>query len=380
MAGTNMGRFQKNDIIDLLDQHPTYNMGESTSQDLILGEILDAGVLEKLAATRLSYGSSQGDADLRREIAINLGVSPEKVVVTVGGGSALFAITFVLCGAGDEIVVATPCFPPTMGVMQAIGASIKPVRLTFDGGYRMPLDDLKNALSPRTKLVSFTTPHNPSGVVVPPGDCAAILQAMDDVCPDAYLLVDESYREAVYGDQPIPPSMADLSPRVMTNASISKCHGAPGLRIGWLSCHDPDMIEQLILAKLNTVISCSVVDELLALEVLRRKDVLFRERREGLALALDKVAAWIDQEAAFVEWVRPEGGAMCSIRLRADVFADDVVDRFFAKLKAHDTMVAQGRWFDDADRIFRLGFGYLPVAVLDDALGAVSAALRDTLK
>ena len=140
------------------------------------------------------------------------------------------------------------------------------------------------------------------------------------------------------------------------------------------------MVEQLILVKLNTVISCSVVDELLALEVLRRKDSLFRERRDGLAAALDKVAAWIEHESAFVEWVRPAGGAMCCIRLRADVFADNVVDRFFAKLKAHDTMVAQGRWFDDADRIFRLGFGYLPLSVLDDALGAVSRALRDTLE
>ena len=283
-----MARFPKSDIVALLDQDPTFNLGESTSKDLVLGEILDADLIERLAQVRLGYGSSLGDPALRDEIAESLGVSADQVLVTVGGASALFMISFVLCDPGDEIVVAAPNFPPTLDVMAAVGARLVPLRLDFDTGYRFSIDDLRAALSPATKLVSFATPHNPSGRIFSIADCEAALASMAEVCPDAYLVVDESYREAVYGDVASPPSAAPLSPKVITSASVSKCHGAPGLRIGWLSCLDERLFEQLALAKLNTVLSCSVVDELLALEVLRRKETLFGERRRALATAWTK--------------------------------------------------------------------------------------------
>ncbi len=374
-----MAKFPQSDIVALLDQDPTFNLGESTSKDLVLGEIMDADVIERLSQLGLGYGSSLGDEALRDEIATGLGVSADQVLVTVGGASALFMISFVLCDAGDEIVVAAPNFPPTLDVMAAVGARLVPLRLDFDGGYRFSIDDLRAALTPATRLVSLATPHNPSGRIFSIADCEAALACMAGICPDAYLVVDESYRETVYGDVAAPPSAAPLSPKVITSASVSKCHGAPGLRIGWLSCLDEALFEQLALAKLNTVLSCSVVDELLALEVLLRKETLFGERRQALAVALDKVAAWIETQRDFVDWVRPDGGALCCIRLRPDVYSDADVDAFLARLKVNDAMVAEGRWFDDETRVFRLGFGFLPLAILDDALAAVARSLADSV-
>ena len=374
-----MDRFSKNDIIALLDEHPKHNLGESTSRDLVLGELLDREIIEGLGRVRLGYGTSQGRLDLREEIAGLLGVTPECVLVTVGGASALFLTTFVLCEPGDEIVVTTPNFPPTIDVMRAVGASIRRVRLGFGRDYRLRAEDFGKAISPRTKLVSFATPQNPSGVAMPEGECRAVLELMSETCPGAYLLVDESYREAVYGDDAAPPSAANLSPQVITIASLSKCHGAPGLRIGWLTCHDPALLEQLVLAKMNTVISCSVVDEFLALQVLRQRDQLFRARRRGLELAIDKVAKWVDAERALIDWVRPDGGALCCVRLRPEVFKDSNVMRFYKELRLREALVAHGSWFGDEERVFRLGFGFLPPGELDDALGTVSEALRATV-
>ncbi len=59
-----MGRFHKSEIIALLDEHPTHNLGESTSQDLTLGQIIEGDVLERLKGLRLGYGSSQGEPEL----------------------------------------------------------------------------------------------------------------------------------------------------------------------------------------------------------------------------------------------------------------------------------------------------------------------------
>ena len=327
-----MAKFPPSDIVALLDHNPTFNLGESTSQDLVLGEILDADAIERLGQVRLGYGPSLGDADLRQEVATNHGVTAEQVLITVGGASALCMIAFVLCDPGDTIVVAAPNFPPTLDVMGAVGADLVPLRLDFDAGYRFSINALRAVLTPATKLVSFTTPHNPSGRIVSADECRAVLDCMAEICSEAYLVVDESYRETVYGNSAAPPSAAALSPRVITSASVSKCRGAPGLRIGWLTCLDEALFEQLALAKLNTVLSCPVVDELLAL---------------------------------------------CCIRLRPDIYADTDVDRFFARLQVNDAMVTEGRWFGDETRVFRLGFGFLPIDMLDGALAAVARALDE---
>jgi DNA-binding transcriptional MocR family regulator len=88
---------------------------------------------------------------------------------------------------------------------------------------------------------------------------------------------------------------------------------APGLRIGWLTCNAPEILEQLNFAKMNTVISCSVVDELLGLEILRHSPTILRDRQVMLASAVGKVTDWMSQHEDYVEWVRPHGGALlCS--------------------------------------------------------------------
>ena len=371
-----MGRFRKSEIIALLDEHPEHNLGESTSQDLMLGQIFDGDVLERLKKLTLGYGPSQGEPDLRAQIAANLGVAPDDVIVTVGGSSALFATTFVLCKPGDEVVVTSPNFPPTTEAIRALGANIRPVRLEFDAGYRAAAGAFAQALTANTKLVSMTTPQNPSGVAFAREECEALLALMGEVCPDAYLVVDETYRESVYGDGDVPPSLAGLSPRLITIASMSKCHGAPGLRIGWLSCQDPALAEQLVLAKLNTVISCSRVDEFLALEVLRRADDILGERRRVLGEAIVKVERWVESESDLVEWVRPDGGALCCVRLRPGPFDEAGVEAFFHALGQESVLVAKGSWFGEVGRVFRLGFGYPPPEKLDGALGAVSRALH----
>jgi DNA-binding transcriptional MocR family regulator len=84
---------------------------------------------------------------------------------------------------------------------------------------------------------------------------------------------------------------------------------------------------------------------------------------------------WCQTERGRIEWIRPDSGALCCLRLRADVFDDAAVSRFWALLQEHDLQLASGRWFGEADRVFRLGFGYLPASKLKPALAALSSSL-----
>lgn len=76
-----------------------------------------------------------------------------------------------------------------------------------------------------------------------------------------------------------------------------------------------------------------------------------------------------------MEIVRPDGGAMCCLRLPADRFSDDAVTAFYARLAEHETRVAPGSWFGEDDRVFRLGFGHLPIEDFSTALDRLGDAL-----
>jgi len=361
-----MARFPTNDIMALVGPAPRYDLAESIGPNLSLWDVPGARDIA------LGYGSAAGDPRLRAAIAEHQGVGPEDVVVTVGGMHAVFLLAFILCQRGDEAVTTAPLFALARNALEAVGATVRIVRLSFEQRYQPDVADIRAVLSERTKLVSLASPQNPSGVAIPPNTIRDILDAMQEICPQATLLMDETYREAAYGDHPIAPSAVGLSPKVVSVASLSKCHGAPGLRIGWAITRDPVLREQLVVGKFSTVISCSVVDEALALGVLGQDT---RPRRAHFAAGLARAAAWVEQNAHLVEWVRPDAGAICCVRLRPDMFNDCAVSRFYTELAAQGIRVGNGTWFGEEARIFRLGFGLLPMADLEAALTGVSAAL-----
>jgi aspartate/methionine/tyrosine aminotransferase len=369
------GRFPRNEIISLLDVNRPFNLAESTSQDLTLGELLDLAGGERLRGLKLGYGTSAGPAALREEIARACQVSPDQVVTTQGTAQGLFLLAFEACRAGDEAVLATPCFPPSRDTLVGAGVDVREVRLSFDDAYRLAPDRLAAALTPRTRLVSIASPQNPGGVQATRTDVEQLLAAMRERSPQALLFIDETYREASHGEAPVQPSFAALDARIVTGGSVSKALGAPGLRTGWLTVRDASLRERLVVARMNMVISGSVLDETLATVLLQQREQVLAPRRRFLAEALQTLARWCDNQRALVDWVRPDAGALCCLRLRADAFDAGAVARFWDSLPRHDLQLARGAWFGESDRVFRLGFGYLPAGRFEPALAALATAL-----
>ena len=128
--------------------------------------------------------------------------------------------------------------------------------------------------------------------------------------------------------------------------------------------------------KFNTMIACSVVDEFLALKILQRQSSILNERRQRLSAGLAIVTDWVLEYGGLIEWVRPDVGASCCIRLRPSVFDDAAVGRFYEELTVEGVTVGNGAWFGEEARVFRLGFGFLPASKLLASLTALSAALK----
>ena len=366
-----MTTFASSPMTTLTDEHSRYDLAESTCPPLRVTDLADPAELAGLA---LNYGTSRGDEELRALLAEGTGVGAEQVLVTVGAIEALFLLAQHTCGPGDHVLLPTPCFPPTRIVPAGLGAVIDALPLSFADGYRLPLDRFADALTPRTRLVSLASPQNPSGVRFTDAEIRAAIELVEQRAPEALLLVDETFRESTYGDAPVPASVAGLSPRLVTCSSLSKALGAPGIRLGWLTATDPDVYEQLRIAKFHSTVSCSTVDEFLGVRVLRGRAEILAPRAEFLGRELAELLDWTRDQP--VEIIRPDGGAICAARLPEAEFGDDAVPAFYAWLEENETRVGHGSWFGESDRVFRLGFGNLAPEVFTEALGRLADALK----
>ena len=358
-----------NDCVEL-----GFNLAESTVRSLRFGDLLtlarDDGGLDDLA---LDYGDPAGAPALRREIGANCRVSPDLILTFPGTMFGLYLLAAVTCG-GSEAVLVTPCFGPMRAALERAGLSIRIVRLRFEDGYRADVARIAAALRPETRLVCLADPQNPSGVRVPREAVVALLAEMTRRAPRALLFLDETYREATHGGA-APASAAGLDPRLISAGSLSKAHGAPGLRIGWLTVPDAVLRRRLIQAKEALVLSGSVLDEALAAVLLRQAETVLTERRRALGIGLETVLRWQAAVTGPVEIVRPDAGALCCLRL--DLLRVDRagVDRFWAALPRQRLRLAPGPWFGETLRVFRLGFGHLPAVELAAALPALTRAL-----
>lgn len=370
-------RFPVSHLTSLIDEQSRYNLGGSYPVCLTWSELGALGAQDYLADLSVGYGTSPGNLRLRAAIATSILAKPDDVIVTMGAVGALYLTMLVLAGPGDEVVTVTPNFPPTVDAIDAVGATAVLVPLCFDEAYRLPLDRLGQALSARTALVVLVTPGNPSGVAATRAELEAALRLIRSRAPGARIVIDETFRRASYHDAGPQPSVASWDEDVITIESLSKGHGAPGLRIGWLICRDANLRRQLGAAKMGTAIACGAVDEALATLILEHEPHVLAGRRGAMRRSRQRVAEWVASSGGEVEWVPPDAGALCCIRLRPERFGDLEVAAVYAAFRKRGVKIAPAAMFGDAKRIFRLGFGGVPEGTLVEALGEMADSLAE---
>jgi aspartate/methionine/tyrosine aminotransferase len=342
------------------------NLAESSMTDRVLGHL---GLDIDIGKTVLLYGDHRGHPGLRALLAEEGGVAIDQVLLTPGAAGALFIVSTTLLGAGDHLVVLRPNYATNIETPRAIGCDISFVDLSFERGWQYDADQIAAAMTPRTRLVSITTPHNPTGTVLDRTALSAIASLVE--ARGAYLLVDETYRDL--SAAAALPFATTLNDRVISVASLSKAYGLPGLRLGWLMTRNRALNEKFLAAKEQIIICGAVLDEEIGYRVyLRRSEELPRIAAE-VGRGRAAVREWMAREPR-MEWVEPAGGVVSFPRIRSGSGVD--VPRFYQLLTdEYKTWVGPGHWFEQDDRYMRVGFGWPRPSELAAGLSNVSAAL-----
>ena len=343
-----------------------FNLSESSIADRRLS---DLGLT--IPDMPLLYGEHRGRRRLRELIAAEgEGLTADDVLVTTGAAGALFIVATALLSADDHLVVIRPNYATNLETPRAIGCAVTHVDLTFEDGFRIDLDRMAAAITPRTRLISITCPHNPTGVMLSEAELRQVVDlAARHGC---YLLVDETYRELSF-DGPLPLA-GSLGRHVIGVASLSKAFGVPGIRIGWLITRDAALQEIFLAAHEQINICGSVIDEWIAEQVMTRRAEILQRTLIEMRRRLGVVSDWMAGEE-LLEWVRPAGGVVCFPRMTAQPAGG--AEGFYRRLlEDHGAYVGPGHWFEMPDTHFRLGYGWPTPEELTSGLAAISAALR----
>jgi aspartate/methionine/tyrosine aminotransferase len=343
------------------------NLAESSVSDARLGEL---GI--DLSDLVLAYDNHRGNPELRELLAAEFpGISAGDILLTPGAAAALFIVHTALLEQGGRLLVQFPNYATNLETPFAIGASIEKLELKFENGYHFSIEEAAKRISPQTRLISITQPNNPTGTMLNREELDALIRLAEE--SETYLLVDETYRDLTFGEKL--PLAATLSDRVISISSVSKAHGLPGIRIGWLITKNKSLQEQFLAAKEQIFICNSVVDETIALRYLQSSAQRTEQLKRQVNANFTLLENWMSGNA-FFEWVKPSGGVVCFPRFKAGTIKEP--DRFYQLLReTYSTHVGPGHWFGMGEENFRIGFGWPRKAELEEGLGNLLKAAED---
>jgi aspartate aminotransferase len=179
-----------------------------------------------------NYAPSFGLERLRELVKDDVGVPDVEVLITHGATEAIYQAMATIVGPGDEVIVSDPAWPHIANFARSLGAKVISIPI-FEAaeGYKLSVERVTAAATPRTKLITLIDPLNPTGAGYAPADIIAFAALAERL--GSYFLQDATYRDFA---QSFTPALK-FSRRALMNVSLSKTCGFAGLRFGALLAH-----------------------------------------------------------------------------------------------------------------------------------------------
>jgi aminotransferase len=234
--------------------------------------ILQAGI-RSLQRGETHYTSNYGIIELRRALSSHLekryGVhyAPEnEIIITVGGSEALNLSAIALLNPGDEVLIPSPCFVSYQAAVILAGGVAVEVPCRMENNFDVDPDQLRAAISPRTKAILIGFPNNPTGAVASRENLLEVAKMAEE--HDLVVVSDEIYDRLVYGVKHVCfPSLPGMHDRTLLLGGWSKDYAMTGWRIGFAAGPE-SLIKGLVRVHQYLVMSAPTMSQAAALEAL----------------------------------------------------------------------------------------------------------------
>lgn len=334
-----------------------YNIAETCVDSISMDELFaltgenKEKFLTQLCARRLSYGDIEGLPVFRKGVCkLYTSLGMEHIVPTHGASGANHHVFYSLISPGDRVVSIMPTYQQLYSIPESYGAQVRVLHLHKENGYLPDIDALRRLVTPETKLICLNNPNNPTGALMPESVLREIIDIARSV--DAWILCDEVYRHLSQEDMWC-PSIADLYEKGISVSSMSKVFSMAGLRLGWIATHDRDVIKSCLSHRDYNLVSCGVLDEMLAAVALKHSDVMLKRSRKIVRENLQILDRWVNSEP-HVSYVKPQAGTTALVYYDLNMPSYTFCEEMYQQTGA---FVTPGDCFEQP-RSMRIGYAY----------------------
>lgn len=231
------------------------------------------------------YTANAGLKELRQGISAfmerryGLSYSEKELLVTVGGSEAIDLAIRMLIEPGDEVIIPEPCYVSYEPITTLVGGKPVPIATTEENEFRVTPEQIRAAITPRTKLLVLSYPNNPTGAVLHHEDLVGICDALADT--DIMVLSDEIYAELVYGDT-VYESIASISgmkERTIVVNGFSKAFSMTGWRLGYAAGPKP-LIDTMIKLHQSCIMTAPTTSQYAAITAVKECDTDMEHMKE----------------------------------------------------------------------------------------------------
>ena len=234
--------------------------------------VIEAGV-NALRSGYTHYGPAAGLPELREAIAQEVSasrgikVAPEEVVVVPGGKPIIFFTMLALVEEGDEVIYPNPGFPIYESMINFLSAKPVPIALREENDFRLDVNELKNLINDRTKLIILNSPQNPTGGIITKDDVQDIAAAIGD--RDIMVLSDEIYSRLTFEGEPYSiASVPGFKDRTIILTGFSKTYSMTGWRLGY-GVMRADLAQQFARLQTNSTSCTATFTQIAGVEAVR---------------------------------------------------------------------------------------------------------------
>ncbi len=233
--------------------------------------------IDSLEKGKTYYTANAGLAELRREIALYLDrrfqvkYDPMKEIIVTVGGSEAIDITFrALLAPGDEVIIPMPAFVCYEPLARMAGGVPVIIETKEENSFKLTAEELRAALTPKTKLLVLPYPNNPTGAIMTREDLVALEEVLRGT--NVLILSDEIYAELTYGREHCScAAVPGLAERTILASGFSKAYAMTGWRMGYLCAPAPLAAQMLKLHQFG-IMSSPTTAQFAAIEAMRNGD------------------------------------------------------------------------------------------------------------